>query len=67
MVKRSRKRRGQLGSQEQSKKIFTAKLDPKLHIKKAILKDNGKSVDILWSDLKKPINYSSNFFLGKFK
>ena len=45
------------------RKIFTAKLDPKLHIKKAILKDNGKSVDILWSDLKKPINYSSNFFL----
>ena len=45
------------------RKIYTAKLDPKLHIKKAILKDNGKSVDILWSDLKKPINYSSNFFL----
>ena len=45
------------------RKTFTAKLDPKLHIKKAILKDNGKSVDILWSDLKKPINYSSNFFL----
>ena len=43
------------------RKIFTAKLDPKLHIKKAILKDNGKSVDILWSDLKKPINYTSNF------
>ena len=45
------------------RKIFTAKIDPKLHIKKAILKDNGKSVDILWSDLKKPINYTSNFFL----
>ena len=45
------------------RKIYTAKIDPKLHIKKAILKDNGKSVDILWSDLKKPINYSSNFFL----
>ena len=45
------------------RKIFTAKLDPKLHIKKAILKDNGKSVDILWSDLRKPINYTSNFFL----
>ena len=45
------------------RKIYTAKLDPKLYIKKAILKDNGKSVDILWSDLKKPINYSSNFFL----
>ena len=45
------------------RKIYTAKIDPKLHIKKAILKDNGKSVDILWSDLKKPINYTSNFFL----
>ena len=45
------------------RKIYTAKLDPKLYIKKAILKDNGKSVDILWSDLKKPINYTSNFFL----
>ena len=45
------------------RKIYTAKLDPKLQIKKAILKDNGKSVDILWSDLKKPINYTSNFFL----
>ena len=45
------------------RKIYSAKLDPKLHIKKAILKDNGKSVDILWSDLKKPINYTSNFFL----
>ncbi len=45
------------------RKIYTAKLDPNLHIKKAILKDNGKSVDILWSDLKKPINYTSNFFL----
>ena len=49
------------------RKIFTAKLDPKLHIKKAILKDNGKSVDILWSDLKKPINYTSNFFLENSK
>jgi len=49
------------------RKIYTAKLDPKLHIKKAILKDNGKSVDILWSDLKKPINYTSNFFLENSK
>ena len=49
------------------RKIYTAKLDPKLYIKKAILKDNGKSVDILWSDLKKPINYTSNFFLENSK
>ena len=45
------------------RKIYTAKLDPKLSIKKAVLRDNGRSVDILWSDLSKPINYSSNFFL----
>ena len=35
------------------RKIFTAKLDPKLHIKKAEVKDNGNSLDILWSDTKK--------------
>ena len=45
------------------RKIFTAKLDPKLHIKKAEVKDNGKSIDILWSDSNKIINYSSKFFL----
>ena len=52
------------------RKIFTAKLDPKLHIKKAEIKDNGDSIDILWSDLKKNINYPSQFFLdsrNKFK
>ena len=45
------------------RKIFTAKLDPKLHIKKAEVKDNGNSLDILWSDTKKKINYTSKFFL----
>ena len=45
------------------RKIFTAKIDPKLLIKKATLRDNGKSIDILWSDLKKPINYSSFLFI----
>ena len=45
------------------RKIFTAKLDPKLHIKNAEIKDNGNSIDILWSDLSKAINYSSQFFL----
>ena len=44
------------------RKIYTAKLDPKLHIKEAKLKDNGNSIDILWSDLNKPIKYSSSFF-----
>ena len=50
-------------SRSHQRKIFTAKIDPKLHIKKAILRDNGNSIDILWSDLKKPINYSSFFFI----
>ena len=49
------------------RKIFTAKLDPELSIKEAHLKDNGKSVEILWSDLKKPINYPSSFFLKNFE
>ena len=50
-------------SRSNQRKIFTAKLDPKLHIKKAEVKDNGKSIDILWSDSNKIINYSSKFFL----
>ena len=45
------------------RKIFTAKLDPKIHIKKAEVKDNGNSLDILWSDSNKTINYTSKFFL----
>ena len=45
------------------RKIFTAKLDPKLHIKKAEVKDNGNSLDILWSDSNKTINYTYKFFL----
>ena len=45
------------------RKIFTAKIDPKLHIKNAEIKDNGNSIDILWSDLSKVINYSYQFFL----
>ena len=45
------------------RKIFTAKLDPKIHIKKAEVKDNGNSLDILWSDTNKTINYTSKFFL----
>lgn len=49
------------------RKIYTAKLDPKLFIKSAILKDNGKSLDIYWSDLQEPINYSLDFFLNNKK
>ncbi len=45
------------------RKIFTAKIDPNLLIKKAALRDNGNSIDIYWSDLKKPINYSSFLFI----
>ena len=40
------------------RKIFTAKLDTNLHIKKAEVKDNGNSIDIFWSDLNKSINYT---------
>ena len=45
------------------RKIHTAKLDPNLFIKKAVLKEDGRSVEILWSDLTSPINYPSNFFV----
>lgn len=45
------------------RKIYTAAIDPNLYIKKAILKEDGKSVDILWSDLSKPINYNLDFFI----
>ena len=48
-------------SRSNQRKIFTAKLDPKLCIKKAEIIDHGNSIDILWSDLNKSINYSSNF------
>ena len=50
-------------SRSNQRKIFTAKLDPKLHIKKAEIRDHGNSIDILWSDLNKSINYSSEFFM----
>ena len=50
-------------SRSNQRKIFTAKLDPKLFIKKANIKNNGRLVQILWSDLNKPINYSLKFFL----
>ena len=49
-------------SRSNQREIHTAKLDPNLYIKKATIKENGKSVDILWSDLVNPINYSADFF-----
>lgn len=45
------------------RKIFTAKLDPNLYIKNAKIRKDGKSIDILWSDENKIINYSSKFFI----
>ena len=45
------------------RKTFTASLDDNLFIKKVTILENGKSVDILWSDLKKSIKYSSDFLL----
>tara|TARA_B100000941_G_C28492216_1_gene548652 strand:- start:846 stop:1946 length:1101 start_codon:yes stop_codon:yes gene_type:complete len=49
------------------RKIFTAKIDRNLYIKKAKVKNNGQSIEILWSDLKKPINYTTQFFLQNSK
>ena len=48
-------------SRSNQRKTFTAQINPNLRIKKAVIKDNGKSIDILWSDLSKPINYSKEF------
>ena len=48
-------------SRSHQRKTFTANINPNLRIKKAVIKDNGKSIDILWSDLRKPINYSKEF------
>ena len=42
-------------SRSHQRKTFTANINPNLRIKKAVIKDNGKSIDILWSDLRKPI------------
>ena len=54
-------------SRSNQRKIFTAKLDPELHIKTVKVKDDGNSIDILWSDSNKTINYSSKFFLDNLK
>ena len=49
------------------RKIYTAKLQTNIQIRKAEIKDNGKSIDILWSDTDKIINYPFNFFLENSK
>ena len=46
------------------RKIYTASLDPDLHIKKADIVDDGKCINILWSDLEKAVKYSSKFLLA---
>ena len=45
------------------RKTFTAKLNPKVYVKQAKIKDRGKSIDIFWSDLKEPVNYKSSFLM----
>ena len=45
------------------RKTYTASLDSNLHIKKADIVDEGKYIDILWSDLEKKVKYSSKFLL----
>ena len=49
------------------RKIYTAKLQTNIQIRKAEIKDNGKSIDILWSDTDKITNYPFNFFLQNSK
>ncbi len=46
------------------RKTFTAKLDSNLYIKKASIIEDGDAISILWSDLKKPIEYSSKFLFS---
>ena len=45
------------------RKTYTASLDSNLHIKKADIVDEGKYINILWSDLEKTVKYSSKFLL----
>ena len=45
------------------RKTFTAGLDKSLHIKKTSIIENGKYLDILWSDLENPTRYSYEFLL----
>ena len=43
------------------RKTFTAGLDKSLHIKKTLIIENGKYLDIFWSDLENPTRYSYEF------
>ena len=43
------------------RKTFTASLDIGIQIKEAKIKDDGRHLEILWSDMKKAVNYSSEY------
>tara|TARA_B100000287_G_scaffold197107_1_gene186208 strand:+ start:813 stop:1910 length:1098 start_codon:yes stop_codon:yes gene_type:complete len=45
------------------RKTFTALLDSKLYIKKAEIIEQGKYINVLWSDMDKPVKYSYNFLI----
>ena len=60
------KDKGSWDSRSNQRKTFTAKINPKISVKNVKIRDFGNSVDIFWSDLKKPINYKSTFLLALF-
>ena len=46
------------------RKTYTASLSSKLFIKEASIINSGKYINILWSDSKKVIKYSTEFLLN---
>jgi trimethyllysine dioxygenase len=50
-------------SRSSQRKTITSSIESNLYIKNASITDNGKFINILWSDLKEPIKYSSDFLL----
>ena len=50
-------------SRTSQRKTFTALLDSKLYIKKAEIIEQGKYINVLWSDMDKPVKYSYNFLI----
>ena len=48
------------------RKTFTASIDPSLQIKEATILDNGRSINILWSDLNSAVNYTYDFLKKKY-
>ena len=49
------------------RKTYTANLDPKLFIKEASISENGDHINILWSDSKNVIKYSTEFLQNYYK